>query len=446
MFDPGMDLRTDIRQIFLTALGNLEIGSVMRRKLHCEAGSLSVGTSSIPLRGFARVIVVAVGKAAMPMADHAAALLRPALAGHQELRGIAVGPTDSASRQPAFRYLAGAHPGPDARSLAAADAVLDLLHACTADSLVLFLISGGASAMLERPLDARMTSDDVAEFHRVLVHSGLPIATMNVLRKHFSAVKGGRLAVAAAAATKCTLIVSDVPSDQLHVVGSGPTLPDPSTVSDCRRILTEHRDLLPFSPKLLEFFADPGLPDTPKQDHPAFLNSAAEVLLSSDDLCAEAAKLAETAGFQVVVDNTCDEWPFDDAAGYLLDRISKLRAQHQRVCLLSAGEVSVSISGSPGIGGRNQQFVLECARRLAESGEKVTVLSAGSDGIDGNSPAAGAVADEQTVPRARQMHMDVNAALAAFDSYPLLHALGDTIVTGPTGNNVRDLRILLSCE
>ncbi len=440
------NLRSTAKQIFLQTLQRLELDVVLRRHVRCADGLLQAGKASYPLSRFKRVCVVAVGKAAAPMAEALVSVLLPEIAADQLLDGVVVSPAVPARAVGRLRYLPGGHPFPDARSLAAAEAVLEILHGCDEDCLVFFLVSGGASSMLEKPLDARMTLEDVASFHRVLVHSGLPIGTINVLRKHFSAVKGGRLAVAASAATKCTLLVSDVPPAALHVIGSGPTLPDPSTVDDCRAILESHRDVLPFDQKVLAFFSGPTLPETPKEGDPAFRNATCQALLSSDDLCRAAAELAFAAGFHVEIDNSCDEWPFDAAAAHLLHRMHHLRRVHEKACLLSAGEISVKVGPQPGTGGRNQHFVLECARRIAEAGEHITVLSAGSDGIDGNSPAAGAIADEQTVARAAELGCDVAAALQQFNSYSLLNALGDTIITGPTGNNLRDLRILLASD
>jgi hydroxypyruvate reductase len=149
-------------------------------------------------------------------------------------------------------------------------------------------------------------------------------------------------------------------------------------------------------------------------------------------------------GFHVVIDNTCDDWDYRAAADYLLDRLQQLAAQHSRVCLLSGGEVLVTLAPNDGVGGRNQHFAAYCATRLASLPAQVTVLSAGTDGIDGNSPAAGAVIDRTTTARANRAGGDLQAAFASFDTYPLLARIGDAIVTGPTGNNVRDLRILLA--
>jgi len=166
--------------------------------------------------------------------------------------------------------------------------------------------------------------------------------------------------------------------------------------------------------------------------------------MSSGDLCRIAGEYATRLGFHVVIDNNCDDWEYRDAATYLLDRLQELRQQYPRVCLLSAGEISVRISSQHGVGGRNQQFTLECSRLIAERKLEVTVLSGGSDGVDGNSPAAGAVGDETTAVRAAVQGFDIVAGLERFDSFTIFNALGDAIITGPTGNNVRDLRIPLS--
>jgi glycerate 2-kinase len=192
------------------------------------------------------------------------------------------------------------------------------------------------------------------------------------------------------------------------------------------------------TPALCAFFEDPNLPETPKLAEPPV-----ETLLSSEDLIDAARTRAQTLGYEVVVDNSCDDWDYADAARYLLDRFVELRGRHRKLCLLSGGEVTVRLGREHGAGGRNQQFALACALDLARH-EPMVVLSAGSDGIDGNSVAAGAIADATTVDRAKSLGIDAAAALDRFDAYPLFTALGDTLVTGPTHNNLRDLRILLS--
>jgi hydroxypyruvate reductase len=413
----------------------------MQRQIRYDEHHLHVGEATFAINAFRRIKIVSAGKAAVPMAESLWDILAPRLAQRQTLDGIVVGSTPT-SRHPLRSYLGG-HPIPTEQSLQAAAEVLAYLSDSDPDTLVFFLISGGASTMLEQPLDPAMTLADTAAFHQILVHSGLPIQEMNTLRKHFSAVKGGRLTVAAANATKCTLLISDVPEGALDVIGSGPTLPDPSTVADCHALLRNHRDALPFSSKLTQFFTS-ALPETPRHHHPAFLRASTLALLSSKDLSAEAARLAQQEGFHVVVDNSCDDWDYQAAAEYLLQRIAKLQQTCSKVCLLSVGEISVKVEQAQGIGGRNQHFVLECAARIANSGQRVTILSAGSDGIDGNSPAAGGIADHTTAARAEALGLSVSSALNRFDSYTLLEALGDTLVTGPSGNNVRDLRMLLA--
>ena len=430
------------RSIFLDTLERVRPSAAMRSRVRYEGRSLHVEELIYPVEKFRQVMLVGIGKAAVPMSEALLSILEPALADGKTLEGVIVGSSAPDVADPRVRFFRGGHPIPDLASRQAADAILRLLAGADASTLVLFLLSGGASAMAEKPLDSGITLEETAEFHEALVHSGLAITEMNTLRKHFSQVKGGRLAVAAQGAMQCTLLVSDVPEDALDIVGSGPSLPDPSTVEQCRQILASGRLGLP--PKVLAFFQSAGVPETPKADHPAFRDAAWMSLLSSKDLCDHAALLAEQAGFAIAIDNGCDEWDYRDAARYLIDRLIALRARHPRACVVSAGEVSVKLSERHGIGGRNQQFVLECARILAEEELPFAVLSAGSDGIDGNSPAAGALGDHTTWGRALARGLDPPAALEIFDSFTFFEALGDSIRTGPTGNNLRDIRILMA--
>ena len=444
MLQKPMTLLETAKDLFLDTLQHLSIAEAMRTRVRCQNETLQVGELVYDLRKFHRVMVISIGKAAAPMADLLLPLLEPALKRDQTIETIVVGSTRPSESDPRVRFFAGSHPSPNQASFDAADAVLKLLASSDNRCLVLFLISGGASAMIEKPLDNSITVDDAAEFYRALVLSGLPITQMNALRKHFSQVKGGRLAVHAQGATQCTLLISDVPKDVLHIVGSGPSLPDPSTTEDCRKIISANLDVLDFSDNVLAFFGDLELEETPKAGHPAFRNCGWISLLSSDDLCRIAGESAARLGFHVVVDNRCDDWEYREAATYLLNRLQELRQQYPRVCLLSAGEISVHISSEHGSGVRNQQFTLECSRLIAERKLKATVLSGGSDGVDGNSAAAGAVCDETTAVRAAEHGLDIVAGLERFDSFPIFNALGDALITGPSGNNVRDLRILLS--
>jgi hydroxypyruvate reductase len=439
-----MSLLKTAKDIFLDTLHHLKIEEAMQTRVHYEGESLHIGELTYDLRDFHRVVVISIGKAAAPMWDALRLKLELVLKRDQAVEAIVVGSTKPQEKDDRVRFFPGSHPLPDQTSIDAAEAVLKLLASCDDRCLVLFLISGGASAMIEKALDSSITVEETTQFYRSLVHSGLPITQMNALRKHFSQVKGGRLAVAAQRATQCTLLISDVPESALHVVGSGPSLPDPSTAEECRQIIRENVDALNFSEKLLAFFMDPGLEETAKADDRGFSKASWISLLSSDDLCRIAGENAERLGFHVVVDNRCDDWGYKDAATYLLDRLQELSRLYPRVCLLSAGEIAVPLPAAHGVGGRNLQFVLECSWLIDERNLKATVLSGGSDGVDGNSPAAGAVCDETTVRRAASKGLNVVAGLEQFDSFSIFRALDDAILTGPTGNNVRDLRIFLS--
>jgi hydroxypyruvate reductase len=184
------------------------------------------------------------------------------------------------------------------------------------------------------------------------------------------------------------------------------------------------------------------LEETPKSDDPAFIRSRWWPILSNISVLDAAKTEAERMGFQVEIDNSCDDWDYDRAADYLLERLRELRKQSNRVCLLSGGEVTVKVTSNTGVGGRNQQFALACATKIA--GENITVLSGGTDGIDGNSPTAGAIADGTTISRAQERSLHAEDYLRNFNAFALFDALEDTLTIGPTGNNLRDLRILLA--
>jgi glycerate 2-kinase len=218
-------------------------------------------------------------------------------------------------------------------------------------------------------------------------------------------------------------------------------MPDSTTVEDCYAIAAKHDLLAQFPQSTRELFERRALEETPKSDDPAFHRARWWTMLSNQTAIEEASKAAERAGFAVHVDNSCDDWEYERAAEYLLERVRELKRSASPVCLISGGEVTVKVTNG-GVGGRNQQFALACAARISK--ENISVLSAGTDGVDGNSPAAGAVADGSTVERAQALGLDADAALKKFDAYPFFSALGDAIETGPTGNNLRDLRILLA--
>jgi glycerate 2-kinase len=440
MSDPGRDLqfsqmRQAARDIFLRALAEASIGKGFSRHVHCERGILRVREDLYDLHAYSRVLVVSLGKAGHTMAEALSAQVGASL------EGIVASSIEPSTQIHGFRYFRGGHPTPNAESIQAASAILRLVEAQPASALVIFLLSGGGSSIVEKPIDDEISLDDLIATYRALVLSGAPIGEINAVRKHLSAVKGGRLAQAAFPAAQVSLLVSDVPDGTPDALASGPTMPDSTTVEDCYRIAEEYELLRQFPASTRELFERHAFDETPKSDDPAFLRARWWPVLSNQTAIEEASVAAERAGFIVHVDNSCDDWDYEKAADYLLQRVRELRKQFSPVCLISGGEVTVKVTNG-GVGGRNQQFALACADKIA--GENITVLSAGTDGVDGNSSAAGAVADGTTLGRARSRGLDARVALEKFDAYALFKALGDAIGTGPTGNNLRDLRILLA--
>jgi glycerate 2-kinase len=433
------DLKQLARLIFHETLAAIDIPAVMDRKLRVEGSTLRCGELAIDLRRFSKIRVVAIGKAAHAMLSGLRAILPP----EAEFEGVASAPTPAERPLPGIRYFVGGHPIPNAESWEAAKEILALLADSDERTLVFFLISGGGSALVELPLDRRLTLRDVQQFYRTLVTCGAPIAAMNVVRKHVSAVKGGRLAAAAARATKITLAVTDVPAEQEAALASGPSLPDPSTTADVERIVSEFKMLPQFPEALRRCMEDGKMSETPKQGDPAFADAHFILLMGTDDLFHPAHFVSEAKGFFTCCDNSTDDWPVEKAAEYLLSQLDALQAAYpsQRVALIADGEVSSPVTGN-GIGGRNSAFVLACVQNIV--GRRVAVLSAGTDGIDGNSSAAGAVADGETLGRAMAAGLNPEDAFRRSDAFSFFAGLDDVVVTGPTGNNLRDLRILLS--
>jgi glycerate 2-kinase len=426
-------------KIFHETLAAIDIPATMQRKLQRKGTVLLCGGTKIDLRDFEKLRVVAIGKAAHAMVDGLELVLAPFL----RIEGVITAPTRARRPAPGMKYFIAGHPVPNAESWKAAEAILALLKKCDEKTLIFFLLSGGGSALAELPLDLAQTLEDVQKTYSALVTCGAPIEAINTVRKHISAVKGGRLAEAAAKATKVTLAVSDVPAGKESALASGPTLPDPSTVGDTKRIIAKYSLHEKFPPALQHWLDKTTMPETPKADDAAFRNSHFELLLGMDDLFHPAHHAAEAKGFIACCDNSTDDWPVEKAAEYLLEQLEAQRKTHggRRVALIADGEVSSPVTGN-GVGGRNSAFVLACVEKIA--GRRIAVLSAGTDGIDGNSPAAGAVADGETLTRARALGVDPADAFQRSDAFTFFSKLEDAIVTGPTGNNLRDLRILIA--
>src|SRR5581483_1818572 len=360
------EMRDVVRSIFLQTLEQASISKGFRRHVNCERGVLRLREDLYDLQSYSRVLVISLGKAGHTMVEAMSEEVGASL------QGIVASSVQPNFQIPGFRYFHGGHPTPNAESMQAATAILRAVEAQPASALVLFLISGGGSSIVEKPIDEEISLDDLVATYRVLVHSGAPIAEINAVRKHVSAVKGGRLAQAAFPAQQVSLLVSDVPDSTPDALASGPTTPDSTSVEDCYRIAEKYDMLKQFPHSTRELFERHALEETPKSDDPIFHRSRWWTILSNQSAIEEASVAAERAGFIVHVDNSCDDWDYEKAADYLLTKVRELRKQFSPVCLVSGGEVTVKVTDG-GVGGRNQQFALACAEKFA--GENITVLS-----------------------------------------------------------------------
>jgi len=432
-------MKQTAEHVFRHTLAAIDIPAALTRKLDRRGSLICCDGADIDLTGFREIVAIAFGKAAVAMAQGLTEVLTPEFPPD----GILVSPVPSLQPLSGWKKFVGGHPLPTVESLAAGRAILERLARCGEQSLVFFLISGGGSALVEQPLDVGVTLADFQQLHSALVACGAPIEEINVVRKHLSATKGGRLAAAAARSMKITFAISDVPEGEESALASGPTVPDPSTVDDVERIVRKYGLLAKLPGSLRELIERRAVGETPKEGDPAFVRSRFEILLGERELLHAAHHCCEAEGFTCLVDTETDDWPLEKAAEHLLAQLEILKKENprRRVAIFAGGEVSSPVTGD-GVGGRNSAFVLACVPRIA--GKKIAVLSAGTDGVDGNSPAAGAVADGESLARAQAVGMDPGEFLRRSDAHGFFARIGDAIITGPTGNNLRDLRILLA--
>jgi glycerate 2-kinase len=432
-------MKQTAEHVFRHTLEAIDIPSTLARKLQRDDSHICAGATEIDLRDFTEIVAIAFGKAAFAMAEGLTSILAPEFAPD----GILVVPAPPPRPLAGWKTFVGGHPIPTEESFAAGRAILDRLSRSSDRTLIFFLISGGGSALVEQPLDPNVTLKDFQQLHSALVTCGAPIEEINVVRKHLSATKGGRLAAAAPNAMKLTFALSDVPEGQESALASGPTVPDPTTLLNMQEIIRGYGLQRKLPPSLRDLIEQGKLPETPKTSDTAFARAHFEILLGEHDLLHAAHHCCEAEGFICMVDAETDGWPLEKAADHLLRELENLRNQYpgKRVAIFSGGELSCPVTGE-GIGGRNSAFVLACVPKIA--GQGIAVLSAGTDGVDGNSPAAGATADGETLNRALAANLDPADFATRSDAHSFFASLNDAIVTGPTGNNLRDLRILLA--
>jgi hydroxypyruvate reductase len=486
------NLRRAALEIFSAALKEMDAGAVLRARVQLDGSRFKIFDTVYNLETeSAPVYAISIGKAALSMAAALDGILESRLtkgivaapsqveakldallqqlisvgqmsaeeAGTEMCRGVvrrAVEQSeqrDSQNSSPLssrWNFFGAGHPLPNQGSLDAARAAISLLRRADRErALVVFLISGGGSATFELPRDERITLEDLREANRMLVSCGATIAEINSVRRAFSAVKGGRLSAFVPHASQLSLIVSDTNPGEESTVASGPTFQPPEDAPEAREVISRYQ-------------LEGSLPSAVLR---AVNDAATEVRIYSGavidhylllDNCSAieaAASAAHARGFVVAVAPDIIEQPIGTGCTELLSQLyaGKTGNPDEVFCLISGGEFVCPVRGD-GTGGRNAETALRCALDLNERRHAVknkremhtVILSAGTDGIDGNSPAAGAIADEATIERALALALDARGSLERSDAYTFFHALGDAIVTGPTGTNVRDLRIMIA--
>ncbi len=433
-----MQLRLAAREIFDSTLLAMDPGVALRTAVQCQGSNLIIQREQLNIAGKS-IYSIAIGKAALSMAAALEEQLDKRLNG-----GVLSGPPrDRRQMSALWRQHEGGHPLPNESSLLAARDSFDLLErANNEQALVVFLISGGGSAMIEWPANDDISLTDLKLANKALVNSGSSISEINAVRRAFSAVKGGKLAARAPNCAQITLIISDVPDGEERNVASGPTLAPP-----------------PDAPKALDVITNYGLDHQLPTSIMRAIKAAPEpleaitshhrqhiTLLNNQNALEAAAEAARSRGFIVEIAKDISDQPIEKGCEELIKRLAALRAKHRDtasvVCLLSGGEFACPVRGD-GIGGRNQESALRFALS-ANIGSNWVALCAGTDGIDGNSPAGGAIIDTTTIERAKSVGLDAEDFLRRSDAYSFFVALGDAVTTGSSGTNVRDIRILLA--
>lgn len=435
-------MRRDAREIFHAGLRAADPRDAVQRHCRRRGNRLKIGEITYDLTAVERLIVVGAGKAAAAMARAMEDLLGNRIS--DGLICVKYGHTTQLRR---IETVEAGHPLPDANGVAAAGRIFSLVRSATDKDMVIVLLSGGGSALLPSPPEG-ISLEDKQAVSRLLIASGATIHEINALRKHLSTIKGGRLAQASAPAPTVALILSDVVGDDLDVIASGPTVADASTYEQCRRIIQRY-DLEKHLPESVITHIRRGaagqLAETPKPVDPSWRHVQNVIIGGNFQALSAARQKAMALGYHTLI-----------LSSRLVGETRVVARVHSAMareilavghplaapaCLLSGGETTVTIRGK-GLGGRNQEFALAAALDIDDA-EHTVVLSGGTDGTDGPTDAAGALADHTTVRRAGAAGLDIRRHLGDNDAYPLFQKLGDLLITGPTRTNVMDLRVIL---
>ena len=435
-------LRKDARHIFDAALLAVDPEKAIHRYVKCTNHTLSVDQQTYDLETYKHIYVVGTGKAGGLMAVALESILADHLTG-----GVVNVKYDHTVPLKHIKLIEAAHPLPDDAGVQGTRKMAHLLDSLDEHDLVFCVLSGGGSALMPLPVSG-VTLEEKQAVTGQLLACGATINEINTIRKHISQVKGGQLARLASPATIVSLILSDVIGDPLDVIASGPTVPDPSTFADCRLILKRYHleDTLPSSVVQHLIEGEKGqAAETPKPEDAVF-NRVQNVLIATGSQALEAARIeAERRGYHPMILSSSIDGETREIARVYAAIAREIHTSSQPVsppaCIISGGETTVTLFGK-GKGGRNQEFVLAAAPGIKDLDQTV-VFSAGTDGTDGPTDAAGAIADGFTMERAEQGGLNAEAYLNDNDAYHFFQALDDLIITGPTNTNVMDLRLLL---
>lgn len=435
-------MREHAMQIFQAGLQAADPVEAIIRHVTLNDDVLCISDRQFNLKDYDRILVVGAGKAVAPMAKAVEDLL-----GNRISDGVIVVKDEHGLPLKKIKICEASHPVPDERGVEGTEEILSLVEKAGARDLVICLISGGGSALLIAPVHG-ISLEDKQNATKLLLACGATIHEFNAVRKHLSRAKGGRLAQMAYPATVTSLILSDVVGDDLDVIASGPTVPDSSTFDDAVQILKDHGiwdRLAPAVRNHLEKGASGQIEDTPKSDNAVF-QQCSQVLVGTNLQALKAAgQEAKRLGYRSLILSSKVEGEAREVARFYTAIAREVQGSENPlkppVCVLAGGETTVTLTGE-GRGGRNQEFALAAALTIAGL-NNIVVLSGGTDGTDGPTDAAGAIADGSTVARALEKGLDPKDFLRRNDSYSLFQPLEDLLMTGPTRTNVMDIYLML---
>ncbi len=444
------DTRYDLKDIYSRAILAVNPVSSVKNNLRLKDKKLLLlsnkkKTIEFNLKDYKRIIVVGAGKATASMARAIEDMLGELIWG-----GVIVVKYGYTEKLDFIDTIEASHPVPDSNGVAGAKRILDILSESDENDLIISLISGGGSALMPLPPES-ISLEEKRATTDLLLKSGATIHEINSVRKHISLVKGGNLARISYPSTVINLMVSDVVGDNMDVIASGPFVPDNSTFSDARDILEKYNMINEVSSCILDYIEagiDGKIKENPDTGSEVF-NRVTNLIIASNIIALKAAKEeAEKKGYNTIILSSFVEGETKDVARMHSDIVREVLSSSNPVsipgCIVSGGETTVTVRGG-GLGGRNMEFAMHSAKYI-RGYKNVLISSVGTDGTDGPTDAAGAMADGTTIERALKLNLDVNEFMRNNDSYNFFKQLGDLIITGPTNTNVMDVRIILVAD